>query len=512
MNLELKRHRALLAFFPGVILVLATPPFKFGFLAWFALIPLFFVLEKASSFKESFALGLFFGFPFHLGTLYWITMNTGADMFSRLASGSAVIVILTLWFGVLAVGHRLLLVAYGEKGHYYAIFLWTAQEVVRSYGELGFPWNYFSLTQANYLPVLQMSAVGGAPLISAWVVTLNAILTAGRKRRSAAFIVALMLLLAWGVGTLRERMIRTLTSRHTIGRIALLQGNIDPSDKWNLGAEFSFDIYVPLSNSIRQESPDLIVWPETAAPVRIQNSPFWCSYMQNLVDSLNLPLATGAAHNEVVDDILHPYNASFLIVPDGGGDFKSYFKVHLVPFGERVPFQWLIPSLGKLNFGQAEFLSGPGVTIWSVQTKSGQFKTAPLICYEAIFSELWLKAIKLGAQVMINMTNDGWMRGTSEPEQHLLLSRIRSIESGRSLVRATNTGISAIIGPSGFILQRLEENIRGALVTDIPSPVNTPFLRFGFVTSFVFLGLAVVVLVIAIRKVISNSSRSRMDG
>ncbi|MBD3166574.1 hypothetical protein GF324_08245, partial [bacterium] len=157
------------------------------------------------------------------------------------------------------------------------------------------------------------------------------------------------------------------------------------------------------------------------------------------------------------------------------------------------PFQWLFPDLGKLNFGQAEFRPGPGVVAWATTADGSSLKTSPLICYEAIFPDLGRDAAKLEANTLLNLTNDGWLDGTTEPEQHLLLSRVGSIETGRTLVRATNTGISAFVTPDGSIHHRLPLKTRGGAVMDIPPPVHTLYLRggwrFGALTTVAVLAL-----------------------
>ncbi|MBZ0266196.1 apolipoprotein N-acyltransferase [bacterium] len=474
------RSYILASLLSGLLLALSTPPIQLGFLAWFALIPLFFVIEKSNSRKHAFWYGSLMGLVFHLGAIYWIAFNTGATMAARIGSGIGAVLLMTFWFGFISLIHRILIENFGRGGHFLAILLWTAQEVFRAQGDLGFPWPYLFLTQGEYLSILQLAAIGGGYLVSFWVLTINVLLLSYRDlgRRSIVSVL-LIVVLTIGIGSFRERSVYHKGSDQPIGKFALVQGNIDPAEKWALGPEMSFEIYLSQSISLSSENPNIIVWPETAAPVKLSKSLYWKRYVQAFVDSMNIPLVTGASDYEFIDDKLMRYNSAFMLTPGGRTIMQGYSKVHLVPFGERVPYQQYFPSLGTLNFGQAEFKPGESVKTWDMEGKKSQLKAAPLICYEVIFPELGLEATRLGADVFLNLTNDGWLRGTSEPKQHLLLTRMRSIENGRSMVRATNTGISAMIGSSGRFLKLLPEDVRGGLVEDLPAGVDTIYVRYG---------------------------------
>ncbi len=475
----------------GILLVLATPPIPLGFLAWLGLLPFMFSIERADSVKKAFQLGMLFGLVYHLGVVYWVAMNTGADMTARILSGIGTVAILSIWFGIVSIPYKLALNRFGNAGHFALILLYPAQELFWAYGELAFPWALLALTQAEYLPIIQLASVGGTYLVTAWVVAVNAIAMVGREKRRTGFVIIALLVLTWGGGALRSSALLRSTLSRPLGTVGLVQGNIDPEDKWELGAKYSMDIYQSLTKSMAENNQlDLVVWPETASPVRLKNSRYWRTVLQDMVDSLNISLATGASHREYRDGVKIPYNASFLIKPGGKGVMDYYAKVHLVPFGERVPFQWIYPGLGKLNLGQAEFKPGPGLTTWDVPHDSITFKVSPLICYEDIFSHLSYRSVKLGADILVNQTNDGWLHGTSEQRQHVLLARFRSIETGRTMVRATNTGISAIFAPSGHFLAELPIGARGAVYAIAPGPAMTAYVGGGWLIKYLFAAAA----------------------
>lgn len=492
-------QRLVAALFSGLLLSLAIPPLPFGFLAWFGFVPLLIALESTRKYGEAFRLGFLTGFVFYLGTIYWLAWNSGANLPLRIVSVIGAVTILSLCFGLMILAYRAVVAAFGRGAHLAFPFFLAAYEWLWHLGELAFPWPLTALTQGNYLPVLQLASVGGTPLIAAWVAAINGILVSGRNRRRTGVVVVLLVGLTFLFGSTRERYIFRLSAT-PLARVAVVQGNIDAEEKWERGPAYSLDVYFPLTRAVTADMPDLIVWPETAAPVLLQRAWRWRHSFQAFVDSLGVPLITGARHYEMEGDRRVPLNTCFLVRPGARGVMDRYAKVHLVPFGERVPFQWLIPSLGRLNMGQAEFKAGEDLVVWSLPVGDRRLRFVPLICYESIFPGLGRRAVAKGADVLVNLTNDGWYDGTSEHIQHLILSRIRSIETGRCLVRATNTGISAIIGPSGRILRMLPDGVRGGLVAEVTSPVDTSFLRWGWLIPWILLVCALATLIAAVAR------------
>ena len=493
-----RRNIYLSALLSGLLLALALPPLHFGFLAWFALVPLMIALERLQRAREGYLVGFLMGLVYFGIAMHWIGWNSGAGFGLRVASVTGAVLLLTTSFGFMMWAYAGVLKAFGRIGHFFAPLLWGGFEMMWHLGELAFPWPLVALTQAQYLPVLQLASIGGSALMTAVVILANAILVVGREKRRAAIIVMILALGVVLFGAMRTSLVDRTLEGQKIGRVALVQGNIDAALKWKLGADYSIDVYQPLTGSLVDQQPDLVLWPETAAPVYIQQDWKWRNRFQSFVDSLGFVLITGARYADFTENGRIPYNPAFMVVPGAKGKFKRYSKVHLVPFGERVAFQWLIPALGKLNLGQAEFKPGDGTAVWHVESDTDTFTVAPLICYESIFPDLGLHAVRLGADVLLNLTNDGWYDGTAELEQHLQLSRIRAVETGRSLVRATNTGISAMIMPGGRITKRLSNGVRGALVEDLQPPINTLFNRGGWIFSYVAMIAALLTTLIAV--------------
>lgn len=477
--MKTRKSRFLWVIASGALLALSMPPLPLGFLAWFVLIPLLLALESSDSWGEGYLLGLVFGSMFFLGTIHWIAWNTGTNLIFRVTSMLGSVALLASTFGLFTLLHRRLYISFGKPAHFLFPLVWVGWEALWHHTEFAFPWPLLALTQAKYLNVIQLAAVGGTATISLWVALINSVLTAGRSRKLTGIVVLIMILSVWFGGYYRLLRLESILKNKTIARVALVQGNVEAAMKWKMGAQYSIDAYLSHTREIAKQNVDLIVWPETAMPVYVQQSTRWRRYFQALVDSLDVPLITGGRYTEFTSKGRKPYNPAFLIRPGGMGVMERYEKVDLVPFGERVPLQKLIPSLGKLNLGQAEFGVGKGAAVWKIEGKD-TFTVAPNICFESIFPHHLVESVKKGAQIQLNLTNDGWYIGTSGTRQHLMLSRISAVETGRAVVRATNTGISAIISPTGRFLKLLPEGVRGALAEDIPAPVDTPFDHWGY--------------------------------
>ena len=168
----------------------------------------------------------------------------------------------------------------------------------------------------------------------------------------------------------------------------------------------------------------------------------------------------------------------------------TYGKHHLVPVGEAMPFQRLIPILGDLDVGQAEWTQGEPPGPLALTTPAGEVPIFVLICYEAVFSDLARQAVRRGGAVLVNITNDGWFGRTAGPRQHAALARIRAVECGVPLVRCANNGISMICDADGVILDRLDLDRRGLVQATIATVAReTWYVRTGIWPALIYLVL-----------------------
>ena len=257
--------------------------------------------------------------------------------------------------------------------------------------------------------------------------------------------------------------------------MAIAQGGIDQSVKWDPGNQMAtLEIYGELTRTARDEGAQVVVWPETAAPVLLR------------VGSGALPAARG--HRGERGDPDHLRGA--LVRSRGGGKFYNsvfhmdargvvlgrYDKRHLVPFGEYIPLRSVLFFLSKLTAGAEDFSTGTGPALFRV---FGQ-PVAASICYEALFPALIREGVLGGAAWLVNVTNDAWFGDTVAPHQHLAMARMRCVEFRRPMVRAANSGISAVIDGDGGVAASLGLFRRGVLVAAVrPATGETVYAKTG---------------------------------
>ena len=208
----------------------------------------------------------------------------------------------------------------------------------------------------------------------------------------------------------------------------------------------------------RQDPPALVVWPEVPASFYFGEDSFTQEYAEGIARQTNSYFLMGIVALVRDPDVTKPLNSAILLNP-GGGVISRYDKIHLVPFGEYVPLRGLLGFAGKLTDEIGDFIPGKRFVVSPLP--GGQVGT--FICYEAIFPDLVRRFVKDGAGVLVTISNDGWFGTSAARHQHLLMARMRAIENARYLLRATNTGITALIRPDGGISAELPPDEPGVL-------------------------------------------------
>jgi apolipoprotein N-acyltransferase len=234
--------------------------------------------------------------------------------------------------------------------------------------------------------------------------------------------------------------------------VVLAQPNVDLVVKWQ--PEFADSIFLLIAKQTRQAAafdPKLVVFPETAAPVYLRHDPRYKAIVHDLASLLGTSVFIGFLDGRYDGPgrSLNVYNSSGLFRRDGS--YEQYDKVHLLPFGEVIPFGWKWRVLQKIDFGQANFQPGPERS--PIPSVVG--KLAPLICFESTFPELSRRAVSKGADVFVNITNDGWFGNTPGPHQHSDMAILRAVENRRFLVRSANTGVTMFVDPVGRVTKAL---------------------------------------------------------
>jgi len=450
--------------------ILSFPPVGIWPLAYAALVP-FLTSAVSSTPRRALLWGYVSGFVFFAGILYWIGLNSGTAPTLAWTSAAAMVAILaTIW----AITAWAVSCTAKKSGLYWAAALFVALtiffEVFWGTGEMGFPWAIWAVTQTGFLPAAQMAEIGDVYLISLWVLIINALLFLAwcvpQRRKRSLTTCALVFLVPVLFGAIR---LYTFSMGPSVP-VAAVQGNTPMEEKWQKSVEEIFDNYLALTESLTKTETVLAVWPETATPMPLRYRAWASRRLQMFADSSGISLFTGATdYKENGSTGMLPYNAAFLYQPGKREPF-SYAKIHLVPFGERIPGQKFIPALGKIRLGQAEFRPGETPVVFPTVGRVPPFGC--MICFEVLFPEIAADLVKGGAYLLANITEDGWYGNSSGPYQHLALTRLRAIAARRGIIRAANTGISALILPTGELKATLAYNQNGTVHGLLPAQTN----------------------------------------
>lgn len=450
-------------------------------------------MSAKSAVGWSFAAGWVSG----LGVLYWVypTCRWGGvnPAVSLLAVGalSGYTALFWLLFGgaVWVLSRRPL-----WERPFWAAAAWTSSEALRARLLSGFPWTPLSCSQWQVPPHLQLAEIGGGYAVSFLILLVNGTLAAAllgvfeRPRRwlaSVPGLVAIVALIAGSVALWR----RPLPGGPAFD-VAVIQGNIDQYKKWDAAYEEEIvRSYSTLTREAALKKPVLIVWPETAVPGWIPNDPKITRWLTDAARESRTFLLIGAVSRQERGD----FNAAFLLSPKGE-IVGQYRKEHLVPFGEYVPLRPLLSRcVGVLN-DLGSFSPGGEVSGLSFP----EARLGVNICFEGLFPHLIRRFTVQGAQVLVNLTNDGWYRDTAAPEQHFAANVLRAVENRRWVVRAANTGYSGFISPRGEITGRTNL-LEPAILFGRPQPMEglTFYARHGDVfvgvcAFFLLIGLGVV--------------------
>jgi apolipoprotein N-acyltransferase len=454
----------------ALLMSLAYPPLPFGFVIYFALVPLIFALEHKGLF-DAFKIGYIFGLVSNSILLFWIGW---ASAFGAVAAPGAIaaILLLCLYTAILTWFYGLVQRRWGMNSLFFLPFLWVAMEYVRSLTEISFPWLNLAYTQTYYLKLIQYASFTGNYAVSFWIVCLNLIiyLIIKHKKRIglAISIFAVLIILPYIYGWL---VMSEKIEKNDI-RIALLQGNIDPKVKWDEKfLDYNIQTFVDMSKEVGKDDVDLIVWPETAAPCYLASESFYMNEIQATSNSLNIPLLVGTNDYKTEEGgRISYYNSVFLFKPQGGYP-QTYNKIHLVPFSEKIPYDEKLHISDKVQLGQSDFSSGKSFTIFHIP--KGKFAT--LICFESVYPDLVRSFVKRGAEFLVNITNDAWFGKTHGPFQHARIAVFRAIENRISIARCANTGVSMFIDPFGRTSGATKIFVRTTVVGTIPSKLNDTF-------------------------------------
>ncbi|MFH0925270.1 MAG: apolipoprotein N-acyltransferase [bacterium] len=463
-----QNFKFILAIFSGILLFLCFPKPDMGLLAWIALVPMLIALEDVASRKEAFSLGLLTGLFFYTATLYWVIIAMhnygGINYLLSLALLVLLVVYMSLYIGIFTI------VIYDLKKRCPILYIlaipigWTGLEYMRSWFFTGFPWVSLGYSQYKFLKIIQLADTIGVYGISFMIVLVNAILAylirtfllgthfnISKKERNSiikgliSIIAIIGICYIYGYLRIKEYNMREVKEQL---KVSVIQGNITQSLKWDsVFKSETVGIYEDLTKKSLQDDPEIIVWPETAVPFFFQEGGEYKDRIINLIKEANRPILFGTPRYDLNGKDYLPYNSALFLSPQGEL-INKYDKIHLVPFGEYIPFSNILTFLDSLVVQVGNFCSGKEYVLMNIKNS----KLGAVICFEIIFPDLVRKFVKKGANLIVNLTNDAWYDRSSAPYQHFSMVVFRAVENKCSVVRCANTGISGFIDGVGNIV------------------------------------------------------------
>jgi apolipoprotein N-acyltransferase len=518
------RHQVIAGAVSGLLLWTAFPPLRWNWLAWVALAPLFWLATiqpvRPGTYLAAWAGGLVFWFT----AISWLRMSDSSALLGWLTMA----LVLSFWWPAFLALARWAVFRLRLPLMLAAPLIWVGLEYARAHLLSGFPWYYLAHSQFRSLYLIQIADFSSSLGISLLIALTNACLVdlltlplfrrtrAGGARFCARQYVRVAVVAWLLLGTLGYGVFRITTARfHDGPKLALLQSNIEQRHKMRgdpatIVRDFENLIVRALS---RRERPDLIVWPETAYPfgfisidpaVGLETlgqqvraiSPVlsvreWVEKQEAINQALHswtnqagVPMLVGSIFYDHKPGSMDKYNSAILFEPHRAA-IRFYHKMHLVPFGEYVPFIGSMPWLTALTPYRGERIPSLSFGRQPISLPLGRYRLAVSVCFEDTIPQVIGRFFQVepdGHQpdVLINLSNDGWFRGSPELEMHLAIGVFRAIEHRVPLARAVNTGLSALVDGNGEIRDALAQNADGVLSVTVPLDDRTTwYSRWG---------------------------------
>jgi len=490
----------------AALYALAFPPWNLHLLAWGALVPLFVALRDRSVVAGA-LLGLLWGVAMIWCVGIWLPPAL-SHYYQQ-----------PLWFGLLfAAGASVVFI-----GVYHAAFaacfcwvvarlagltrvaaiaaLWVAWELAKARFLTGDPWLLLGYALAGAPTMIQIADFGGVYALSFLIVLANAALfeflqSSGPRRRRLVAVLAplLMVVAAYGYG--RYRLSEVLPAAPPVP-VVVVQGNNDMGAEWRdeiYGA--GLETYLRLSYAAAPKSArSLIVWPESSVTFFVADEPLYRKQIGRMLTAANAQLILGGPYREGQGDATRFFNSAF-VVDESGAILDRYDKGHLMPFAEYFPLRTV--EFLRRRFERVRYFTA-GVAGMNLRTEFGEM--APAICFEGMFPELVGAQMRRGATVLLSLSNDAWLGRGAGPEQHLWMMPLRAVENRTWVVRATTTGVSAIIDPYGRLIARSERDVPAVLTGEIAAlRVETFYERNGDVIAWLCVAGALAAPIVARRR------------
>ena len=493
----------------GFFMTAAFPKIDLSWCAWFALVPLLIAIRDATP-RQGFLLAMMAGMVHYIGLLYWLVHTMHIYGYLPIYQSVAVLIImatvLSIFWGCFGWFATTKIDTFNQ--FWLLPTIWTALEYIRTYFFTGFPWEFLGHSQYKQIWMIQIADLIGVYGISFLLVSINisifmcvaSFLKYRWKRKYVKFRTiavsisasGLMLTAIFYYGQYRINIVDQSLKKATKVNIALIQGNIDQSIKWDSSFQnYTIKRYNRLSHSSLSTNPQLIVWPETAAPFYFAHDKKLTRKVMIGIKKAKTSFLIGSPSVTVKNGEVRYYNSAYMINKHGT-IVDKYDKVHLVPFGEYVPLKKYLSFVGKMVEQVGDFQSGKKGSI--IQWEKGDLGLQ--ICYEIIFPDLSRAMVNNGAKLLVNITNDAWFGTTSAAYQHFGMAVFRAVENKRTLARSANTGISGFVDPTGRILATTPLYEEKVLTRSVPIlKETTVYTRYGDIFASTCLALMAIYVI-----------------
>jgi apolipoprotein N-acyltransferase len=504
--------RLLLGLASGLALAFSFPNYNMPLLAWVA-VALLILASVGASVADAMMVGFLHGYFFYVSlTWIYVVIRDYGNVPGWQSFGILSLIGITGGFHMMIFTTGLAFVSRRRVGAAFLLapFLWLTLEFIRTHLPIiAFSWNLSGYAATGNLAFLQITSLTGIYGLSFLIGAFNALLAwviySRDRRASVALASATVALILFAI--IVPHFVPTQAPRYVAH---LVQTNFPVSESypanWLDQHAAEMDELEKISVDAAKRQPGLVVWPEVPAPFSFSEPKFADRAQRIARESANEFLVGIVDWRKTPDNQWQATNSATLLNPLGQRIF-TYDKIHLVPFGEYVPLRQYLTFAGRLTADISDFT--PGTTYSVGELPGGKFGT--FICYEAIFPNEVRHFAANGAELLVNISNDGWFGRAAAPRQHLMMARVRAVESRRWLLRDTNNGYTVDIDPYGRTVAALETDIRGQL--DAPYEFRsdrTLYVRWGDWIAWLslFVSIALMIRVGMMKRIDRDDSES----
>jgi apolipoprotein N-acyltransferase len=486
----------LAAILSGLLCIDCFPPLNQGWFCWFSLIPLVVAIwfsgeNSKRRWLRNLLLGYVAGIVFFTGAFSWLgSLGTLYESFwlhglsLLLSLYLAVYFAFWAWFVGLIRPPHFLSSWRNLLAGCLAASAWVAHEWIRGWMFTGFGWNGLGVALHANWPLIQIAEFTGVAGLSFLIVLINVIaittacrlfLEARQHRMRPHYDLTLTMASVVGVLAYGVHAVQNPAPAKSL-HVAAVQANVPQREKFD--PQFThriFDKFTRLSQIALRANPppDLLIWPESSMPAPVLENEETYRFVMNFCASDKTDLLLGTIDMEPG----HEYNAAVLF-SDQGRRVQVYHKLHLVPFGEYIPLRHSFPLFAAVagNLVPGDFDAGKDFTVFRLT--NGDVQVAPLICFEDTLGEVTRQFVLRGANLLADVTNDGWFLHSAGSQQHLANAIFRCVETRRPMVRAANTGVTCFVNQFGHVIQILHDETGDTFTEGVLSgSVDVPLRR-----------------------------------